>query len=520
MSGWQVLLYLVLIILIGVVVYDLVQTKHTTLRNFPIIGHLRYILEAIGPELRQYIVTSNDDERPFSRNQRRWIYTSSKRGNNYFGFGTDNAIERTPGYIIIRQAAFPEPAPLVEHGPDYPVPCAKILGSARGRQHAFRPPSIVNVSGMSFGALSGAAVSALNEGVKIAGCLQDTGEGGLSPYHQRGGDLIFQIGSAYFGCRDADGRFSLDRVVEMCAEHPIRAIEIKLSQGAKPGVGGMLPGKKVTPEIARARGVPVGVDCHSPAGHAEFFDIDSMLDFVERIAQATGVPVGIKSAVGETQFWDDLADHMLSGTRGVDFITIDGGEGGTGSAPLVFADHVSLPYAQAHSTVYRSFAMRGIAHRVVFVGSGRLGLPEAALMAFSLGADMVHVGREAMMSIGCIQAQRCHTGRCPSGVATQSAWLQRGLDPASKAVRLANYICVLRREIIALSRTCGHPHPAFASLDQIAFMDGNALTPAIDRFDLIPGWCKPSHDDLEQIARIMREGQYASVAGPREGETV
>ena len=510
MSAWEIVLLVIVGVLVCVIAYDLLQTRHAILRNFPIVGHLRYILEAVGPELRQYIVTSNEEERPFSRNQRRWIYTSSKRGNNNFGFGTDNAIERTPGYLIIRQAAFPEPRPDLEHGPDYVVPCAKVVGLARGRRHAFRPPSIVNVSGMSFGALSAAAVTALNAGVKLAGCLQNTGEGGLSRYHQQGGNLVFQIGSAHFGCRDEQGHFSLERLVEVCHQNPVRAIEIKLSQGAKPGVGGILPAKKVSAEIARCRGVPVGVDCLSPDRHAEFHDVDSMLDFVELIADATGLPVGIKSAVGEIEFWDDLAEQMLATDRGVDFITIDGGEAGTGSAPLVFADHVSVPYVQAHALVYRCFAMRGMAHQVVFVGSGRLGLPESALLAFGLGADIVHVGREAMMAIGCIQAQRCHTGRCPTGVATQSQWLQRGLDPASKSVRLANYICVLRREIIALSRTCGHPHPAFVSLDQFAFMDGNTLTPAIDRFDLLPGWCRPAHDDLQQIAEIMRSDRIAA----------
>lgn len=518
MSGWEIVLLIIAAAIVCLVAYDLLQTRHAILRNFPIIGHFRYILEAVGPELRQYIVTGNDEERPFSRNQRRWIYTSAKRENNAFGFGTDNAYERTPGYLIIEHAVFPEPAPAFEHGPTYPVPCAKVMGAARGRRRAFRPPSIVNVSGMSFGALSGAAVTALNDGARIAGCLQATGEGGLSPYHQHGGELIFQIGTAYFGCRDQEGRFSLERLVEVCASNPVRAIEIKLSQGAKPGVGGMLPARKVTPEIARARGVPVGVDCVSPPQHSEFHDVDSLLDFVERVADATGLPVGIKSAVGQAAFWDDLAEQMLATDRGVDFITVDGGEGGTGAAPLVFADHVAMPYVQAHTAVYRAFAMRGLAHQVVFVGSGRLGLPDSAFLAFALGADMVHVGREAMMSIGCIQAQRCHTGRCPSGVATQSAWLQRGLDPSVKSVRLANYVCVLRREIVALARTCGFPHPAFLTLDQVAFLDGAVMTPGPDRFDLLPGWARPAHDDLQEIAAIMRSGRVGeSRPGPVVG---
>ncbi len=511
MPAWAVVLLVLLGLVAVLVAYDLLQRRRAILRNFPIVGHFRYILEAVGPELRQYIVTSNDDERPFSRNQRRWIYSSAKHEDNRFAFGTDNAFERNPGHLIILNAAFPEPDPVVEHGPAYALPCAKVLGAARGRSHAFRPPSVVNVSGMSFGALSGAAVRALNTGTRIAGCLHDTGEGGVSRYHDHGGELIFQIGTAYFGCNDAQGRFSLERLVEQCERYPVRAIEIKLSQGAKPGVGGLLPGKKVTAEIARARGISEGVDCRSPSTHSEFADVDAMLDFVERIADATGLPVGIKSAVGETAFWDDLAEQMSTNGRGVDFITIDGGEGGTGAGPLVFTDHVALPYLQAHAVAYRSFAIRGIAHRVVFAGSGRLGVPEAAAFAFGMGADLVHVGREAMMAIGCIQAQRCHTGRCPSGVATQSAWLQHGLDPDLKSVRLANYVSTLRREIAALARTCGHPHPAFLTLDQFAFLDGRVMTPAAERVDLLPAWCRPEHDDLVTIADIMRSDQIATI---------
>jgi glutamate synthase domain-containing protein 2 len=509
MSGWDLVGLIVAVLVIVVVIYDLTQRRRAVLRNFPVIGHFRYILEGIGPELRQYIVTGNDDERPFSRNQRRWVYASAKRENNTFGFGTDTAFERNPGYLIIRHAEFPEPEPTVSQGPEFAVPCAKVLGGPRGRRSGFRPPSIVNVSGMSFGALSGAAVTAINRGVRIAGCLQNTGEGGIAPHHLHGGDLVFQIGTAYFGCNDGRGNFSLERLVEVCAAHPVRAIEIKLSQGAKPGVGGLLPAKKVTPEIAAARGVPAGVACQSPSRHSAFGDVDSLLEFVEVVADATGLPVGIKSAVGESAFWEDLAESMTAGDRGVDFIVVDGGEGGSGAAPLVFADHVALPYVQAQAVVYRAFAIRGIAHRVVFIASGRRGLPETSLLAFGLGADMISVGREAMLSIGCIQAQRCHTGRCPTGVATQSAWLQRGLDPDLKSVRLANYICVLRHEIAALSRTCGAPHPAFVTLDHFAFLDGTVMTPASERFDLLPGWCRPALDDLDAIAEIMRSERVA-----------
>ncbi|MDH3719714.1 MAG: FMN-binding glutamate synthase family protein, partial [Planctomycetota bacterium] len=420
--------------------YDVTQRKHAILRNFPIIGHFRYWLESIGPELRQYIVTSNNEERPFSRAQRSWIYASAKQENNYFGFGTDVDLERAPNHLIVKQSSFPLREPLPgepDFDPTYAIPSAKTLGEFRGRAQAFRPASVVNVSAMSFGSLSGPAIEAFNRGAQLCGCLQNTGEGGVSPYHQHGADLIWQIGTAYFGCRDKHGHFCLQRFLDVVGQNPIRAIEIKLSQGAKPGVGGLLPAAKITPEIAAIRGIPLGQDCASPSSHAEFHDVDSMLDFVERLAEASGLPVGIKSAVGETNFWRDLAKQMAATNRGVDFITIDGGEGGTGAAPLVFSNHVSLPFKIAVSSVYREFVAADMHEKVVFVGSGKLGFPESALFAFGLGCDLVNVAREAMLSIGCIQAQRCHTGHCPAGIATQNRWLMRGLDPTLKAARLA-----------------------------------------------------------------------------------
>ncbi len=494
--------------LTGVAGWDLVQRRHAILRNYPIAGHLRFILEGIGPELRQYIVTDNDQEKPFSRDQRRWVYTSSKSADRYFGFGTDNDLERVHNYVIVKHAAFPVSAPAEEpHRPDpaRPLPAAKVLGGARGRARAFRPASVVNLSAMSFGSLSGAAVTALNQGAALAGTLQTTGEGGVSPYHLNGGDLVWQIGTAYFGCREADGSFSLPRLVDQVAAAPsIRAIEIKLSQGAKPGLGGMLPGAKVTPEIAAIRGIPVGVDCKSPAGHSAFGDVDGLLDLVETIAAETGLPVGIKSAVGEDAFWPDLASNMARTGRGVDFVTVDGGEGGTGAAPLVFSDHVALPFKWAFPRVYRAFANQDLHHDVVFVGSGKLGLPENALLAMAMGCDLVNVGRTAMFSIGCVQSQRCHTGRCPTGVATQSPWLQHGLDPALKSVRCANYLATLRFELLSLARACGQVHPALVPLDALELLDVDLQAVQVgELFGYEPGWGLPGPADIEAVTALM-----------------
>jgi len=287
--GWFLaVLGVVVLVVLAVAVHDVTQRRHAILRNFPVVGHFRYVLESFGPELRQYILTSNDEEKPFSRDQRRWIYTSAYQRDNTFGFGTDNQLETTTDYLIVAHAAFPEPPlPGEPNVPswDFAVPCAKVLGGDR-RSGAFRPTSIVNVSGMSFGALSGAAIESLNRGVALTGCYQNTGEGGISDHHRHGGDLVLQIGTGYFGCRTPDGSFSLDRLLETVASAPVRALEIKLSQGAKPGLGGLLPAAKVTPEIARIRGIPEGQDCRSPNRHSAFDGVEGLVDFVELLAEA------------------------------------------------------------------------------------------------------------------------------------------------------------------------------------------------------------------------------------------
>ena len=504
----------------AVAAHDLLQRKHAILRNFPVLGHARYWLETIGPELRQYIVASNDEERPFSRDQRRWVYASSKLQNNYFGFGTDNDLEHTDGNVIVHHRTFGRAYPT--HGvvgQEAQLPSAKILGGPRGRRHAFRPASVVNISGMSFGSLSGRAIQAINRGAADVGCLHNTGEGAISPYHRQGGDLVFQIGTAYFGCRDADGRFDLAKLKDLVASAPVRALEVKLSQGAKPGLGGVLPAAKVSREIAETRGVPEGVDCLSPSRHAEFDDVDSMLDFVELLADETGLPVGIKSAVGDMDFWHDLTDLMSRGDRGVDFVTVDGGEGGTGASPLIFTDAVSLPFRLGFARVYGEFAKRGLHEDVTFIGAGKLGLPDNAVVAFALGADMVNVAREAMLAVGCIQAQKCHTGECPTGVATQNPWLARGLDPESKAERVANYVRTLRRDLLKVSETCGVEHPGLIGPGSVELLDTLADGRLLDEvYGYEPGWGLPSKADRDEIAAIMSRmpEEEARTEGPPE----
>jgi glutamate synthase domain-containing protein 2 len=467
----------VIIVLVVIAIRDIFFNRsHSVSHNFPVLGHFRYILEKIGPELRQYIVASNRDELPFNRSERSWIYASSKVENNYQGFGTDQDIH-VPGYHFIKPNIFPFKMP-----PDHPnlkdkhfVACAKIMGDYNQRRRKYRPQSIINVSAMSYGSLSAKAVKSINLGALDSCCFQNTGEGGLSLHHSNGADIIFQLGTAYFGVRNEDGTFSMDKLEKLVENNPfVKAIEIKLSQGAKPGKGGVLPAAKITSEIAGIRGVAMGEDVISPALHTAFSDIDGLLDFIEDIAEKTGLPVGIKSAVGRTHQWKYLAQKMRERGNGPDFITIDGGEGGTGAAPPSFANHVSLPFFYAFSAIYKIFQEQELVNRIVWIASGKLGLPAPAVKAFAMGADLVAVAREAMMSIGCIQSQVCHTNRCPSGIATQNRWLQAGVNVPIKSERFAHYIKTFRKELLELTMASGHEHPCQFTMTDVEISMGDS----------------------------------------------
>lgn len=462
---WAYILFFLFLVFLR----DILQKKHTISHNFPIVGHLRYLLERIGPELRQYIVANNREELPFNRSQRSWIYASSKKQNNYQGFGTDQD-QSAAGYVFINPALFPYHVKA-----DHPnikekdlVPCAKIMGGYNKRKRPFRPRSIVNISAMSFGSLSARAIESLNKGAHAAGAYHNTGEGGYSPYHKTGADTVLQIGTAYFGVRDEDGNFDLQKLLKTTQAYPqVRAIEIKLSQGAKPGKGGVLPASKITKEIAEIRHIPLGQDVVSPANHSAFSNPSELLDFIEKLATETGLPVGFKSAVGKLELWEELTDLMVEKNIGPDFITIDGGEGGTGAAPPAFANHVALPFVFGFAAVYKIFQKKGLTDRVVFIASGKLGFPSNALMAFAMGADLINVAREAMMSVGCIQAQSCHTNTCPAGVATQNKWLQQGLNVKDKSERAGQYLKTLRKEILEITHAAGYEHPCQMTMDDV-----------------------------------------------------
>ncbi len=476
--GW------ILIVLVLIALRDIIQKKHTISHNYPIIGHIRYLFESIGPEIRQYFVANNREELPFNRIERGWIYASAKKENNYEGFGTDRDIY-SHQHIFINNAMMPFK---IDKGHPNAIdkcflPCAKVMGSYNKRKKPYRPASVINVSAMSFGSLSAKAVESLNNGVALSGAYHNTGEGGLSPYHSNGGDVVFHFGTGYFGVRDVDGNFSMDKMKQLVADNPfIKAIEIKLSQGAKPGKGGVLPGAKITKEIANIRGVEIGKDVLSPPNHSAFSNVQELIDFIEDIADATGLPVGIKAAIGKLDEWIELADIMKSSNRGPDFITVDGGEGGTGAAPPSFADHVSLPWVYGFSDLYKMFKSKGLTDRIVFIGSGKLGFPAKAAMAFAMGADCINVAREAMKSIGCIQAQVCHTNRCPSGVATQSKWLQSGINVPLKSERLAQYFKTFRKELVEITHAAGYEHPCQFKMDDVDVnVDDHNLSKELDK---------------------------------------
>lgn len=480
-SWWLWIIIVIILIAIRDVFF---QKKHTVSHNFPVIGHFRYILEKIGPELRQYLVANNREELPFNRIERGWIYASAKKENNYEGFGTDRDIYAHQ-HIFINNAMMP--FKIDENHPNTIdkcfLPCAKVFGAYNNRKKPYRPASIINVSAMSFGSLSAKAIESLNKGVKLADAYHNTGEGGLSPYHRYGGDVIFQIGTGYFGVRDKNGHFSMEKLEKLVTDNPfVKAIEIKLSQGAKPGKGGVLPAAKITKEIAAIRGVEMGKDVISPPNHSAFSNVPEMVDFIESVAEKTGLPVGIKAAIGKLDQWKELADIMLKTNKGPDFISVDGGEGGTGAAPPSFADHVSLPWVYGFSDLYKMFQNYGLSERIVFIGSAKLGFPAKGAMAFAMGADCINVAREAMMSIGCIQAQICHTNHCPSGVATQSKWLQSGINPTLKSERLAQYFRTFRKELVEITHAAGYEHPCqFKMSDIDVNVDDHHLSKELDK---------------------------------------
>ena len=421
---------LLLSALVVVGISDLQQTHHAILRNYPIIGHLRFLLEFIRPELRQYFIEGDSEAVPFSRAQRSLVYARAKGESDKRPFGTQLDV-REVGYEWLTHSI--SPSLIATH--DFRV----HVGGPQCKQPY--DISLFNVSAMSFGALSANAIMALNMGAKKGGFAHDTGEGSISRYHrEHGGDLIWEVGSGYFGCRNEDGTFSAERFVQNALSPQVKMIEIKLSQGAKPGHGGVLPGPKVTPEIAEARGVPVGVDCVSPAAHSSFSTPVELLQFVQKLRElCEGKPVGFKLCIGHPWEWFGIAKAMQKTGIYPDFIVVDGSEGGTGAAPVEFTDHMGMPMLEGLRLVHNTLVGLKLRKQIRLGASGKIISGFDVMRTLALGADWCNSARGFMFALGCIQAQTCHTGNCPTGVTTQDPKRQVALVVPSKANRVRNF---------------------------------------------------------------------------------
>ena len=432
-SPWFLLAEIIFLPLALLGLWDLTQKRHSILRNFPIIGHMRFMLEEVGPELHQYLIENDEDGRPFNRDARSLMYERAKSVQDKKPFGTELDVYNT-GYTWLTHSMATRPMI------DDPEQNMRVTVGGPNCKQPYSS-SVLNISAMSFGALGGAAIKAMNSGAKKGGFAHDTGEGGMSRYHKEGGgDLIWQIGTGYFGCRTADGEFDPDAFAKYSVEPQVKMIEIKVSQGAKPGHGGILPAAKVTEEIAEARLVPQGEDVFSPTYHKAFSTPLELMDFITRLRELSGgKPVGFKVCIGDPAEFMGTVKAMLETGVVPDFIVVDGGEGGTGAAPLEFSDSLGTPLLEGLMVVQNTLVGAGLRDQIKIGASGKLVNAAAMARAMALGADWCNSARAFMLAVGCIQSQRCHTNACPVGVATQDAGLQRALVVADKSERVHHY---------------------------------------------------------------------------------
>jgi glutamate synthase domain-containing protein 2 len=472
--GVGTLIAIVLVAVLGYVfISDITQKKHGVLRNYPVVGHLRYFFEEIGEYFRQYFFAGDRDEMPFNRATRGWVYRLAKNEGGVIGFGSTYDLH-SPGALIFVNHPFP-----VLEEERLPTP-SLVLGEGYCRE-PFEARSIVNVSGMSFGAISAPAVRSLSRGANVAGCWMDTGEGGLSPYHVEGGcDLIMQIGTAKYGVRDAQGNLSAERLKDL--SKVVKAFEIKLSQGAKPGKGGVLPGAKVTAEIAQIRGIPEGRDSISPNRHRDISNMNELLEKVAWMRDLTGRPVGVKTAVGGWRMMNEAADiiHRRGLEFAPDFLVIDGGEGGSGAAPQALADHMGLSIEEALPRVVDSLIETGLRSRIRVVASGKIVTSARAAWALCVGADFINTARGFMFSLGCIQALRCHQNTCPTGVTTHNKRLQRALVVEEKYLRVANYAMNMNKEIDMIAHSCGVRHARELTREHVRIVQASGQSVALN----------------------------------------
>ncbi|MDQ1829859.1 FMN-binding glutamate synthase family protein [Massilia scottii] len=432
---------------------DLAQTRRALRRNYPILAHFRFFFESIRPEIRQYFLEDDTDAKPFSRNQRSIVYQRAKMETDKRPFGTQLDLYQ-PGYEWINHSM--APAPMSDY--HFRIEIGNHPSCPRAQPYS---ASVFNISAMSFGSLSANAILALNGGARLGGFMHDTGEGSISRYHrQNGGDLIWEIGSGYFGCRNPDGSFSEANFAANATDPQVKMIELKMSQGAKPGQGGILPGAKVTIEIAAARGVTVGVDCLSPASHSAFATPIEMLHFIERLRTLSGgKPTGFKLAIGHPWEFFGIVKAMLVTGIVPDFIVVDGGEGGTGAAPVEFSDHVGTPLQEALLLVHNTLVGARLRDKIKIGASGKIVTAFDIARTIALGADWCNSARGFMFALGCVQSQSCHTDRCPTGVATQDELRQKALDVPDKTARVANFHQNTMKALAQLIAAAGLTHP-------------------------------------------------------------
>ncbi len=445
--GLAVLLVFVLFLV------DVLQTKDAVRRNYPVIGRFREIFSTLGEFFRQYFFAMDREEMPFNRAEREWVNRSARGEDNTIAFGSTRQLT-VAGTPIFVNCPFPtlDSDAAETQGLEFGPHC----------KHPYMAHSLVNISGMSFGAISRPAVTALSRGAQMADCWINTGEGGLSPYHLEGGaDIVFQIGTAKYGVRTPDGGLDDDKLRAVAAHKQVKMFEVKMSQGAKPGKGGILPGEKVTAEIAAIRGIPEGAASISPNRHPEVDSVEELLDFIGHIRAVTGKPVGFKAVIGAYGWLDQLCEAIH--TRGIesapDFITIDSGDGGTGAAPMPLMDSVGMTLKESLPMVADILTLHRLKDRIRLVSSGKLVTPTNVAWALCAGADVITTARGFMFSLGCIQALKCNKNTCPTGITTHNPRLQRGLDPQEKSVRVANYCKNLVHEVEVIAHSCGVPEP-------------------------------------------------------------
>jgi glutamate synthase domain-containing protein 2 len=506
--GWLLLLLFTGLGFLGL--RDIKQDRHAILRNYPVIGHARFLMEYIRPEMRQYFLESDNEAAPFSRAQRSLVYQRAKGESDKRPFGTQLDVS-AEGYEWINHSM--APSKVTSH--DFRI----TVGHAASGCTQPYAMSVFNISAMSFGALSANAILALNQGAKRGGFAHDTGEGSISQHHRvHGGDLIWEIGSGYFGCRNDDGTFNADKFTANARDPQVKMIELKLSQGAKPGHGGLLPGSKVTPEIAAARGVPVGVDCVSPAAHSAFSTPVELLHFIAHLRDLSGgKPTGFKLCIGHPWEWFAIVKAMQATGITPDFIVVDGAEGGTGAAPLEFTDHVGAPLQEGLLLVHNTLKGVNLRSRI------RLGCAGKVVSAFdiarmmALGADWCNSARGFMFALGCIQAQTCHTGHCPTGVTTQDAHRQQALHVPTKADRVFNFHQQTLHALLEMVQAAGLSHPGAISAHHIVRrLDDNQvrllanLVPQMPDGGLLASDMETSLDNQHNVFKIYWQRAQAS----------